>query len=113
LFIDDHWQDGGWGEVLRSFFQISKPLVNGIAESDYMELHCMAEIGSDDTFTPVLQKLDFKPADGNEQLIKWDLVILDLNLRGKVESTKEITERSGYKLLQKSGRSTRAFQSSF
>jgi len=101
LFIDDHWQDGGWGEVLRSLFQISEPFENGIAKSDYMELHCMDEIGSDDSFTPVLQKLELNPNDGNEKLIKWDMVILDLNLRGKVESTKEITERSGYKLLQK------------
>lgn len=100
LLIDDHWNDGGWGEVLRFLFQIKSPFKEGIAKSDHMELHCMNEIGSDDSFTPVFQKLELKLDDGNEELIRWDLVILDLNLRGKVESTKEIAERSGYKMLE-------------
>lgn len=93
VFVDDHWEQGGWGDFWRILLGISAPLLNqsegkALAQAEHAELWCFHEL---DKVLPTFQY---------ENYIDCDLLILDLNLKGKAEMQLPLQERSGYQALQ-------------
>ncbi|MBT9547105.1 MAG: hypothetical protein IV090_17065 [Candidatus Sericytochromatia bacterium] len=97
LYIDDHWQDGGWGEFLREWLAIEGEwTTEGPAtriKDAIFSLSCL-NLSELDELTACLSY------QAQTSRIKTDLVLLDLNLLGAREAGLAVEQRSGYQLLQ-------------